>query len=391
MAQELEALLGRMPAVVLRRLEHYPAEAELARLIRSSGPQALLVSAEDPRAAAAVARQAEALAPGIQVLGAGRRAAPEVLVELMRAGVREYLQAPFEESAMDEAIHRALEAAQRTPRQAVLTEEVFSVLPSRPGVGATTIAVNLSVALSEIMAEEGPEGRVLLADFDLNSGLVGFLLKLQGQHSVTDAASHAYSLDESLWRQLVSSTGTLDVLPCGKLMPGWRIEPAQIRSLLDFVRRYYRVICLDHSGNMEKYSIELLHESGAILLICTAELPSLHLAREKLGFLRSADLEHKVRVILNRVTRKDVIQPGEVEKLLGLPVYGSLPNDYKGVHSAIAQGKPVDPGTELGRQFRSLAQALMNGGRVEQTARRRFVEYFALTPARYSLLPRRQG
>jgi len=377
-----------MPVVILRLVEYYPSEAELARMLRTTGPQALVLSSEDARAAAGVARQAEAHAPGIQLLGIGWSNSPEVLLELMRAGVREFLQAPFDPQAVEAALHRLLNAAPRAQAGAELSEEVYSFLPCKAGVGATTIAVNLSVVLSELRKEKG---KVLLADFDLNSGLCGFLLKLQTTHSVVDAANHAFSLDESLWRQLSSPAGELDVLPSGKLAPGWRIDPAQIRSMLDFWRRYYSVICLDHSGNLEKYSIELLHESRCILLVCTAELPALHLARERLALLRTLELESKVRIVLNRATRKDVIRPEEVEKLLGLPIYAILPNDYKGVHRAIALGKTVETGSELGKRLRQLAESLLNGGESQAPERRRFVEYFTLAPARYTLMPGKEG
>lgn len=372
--------------VILGLLDYYPSETDLVRLLRSAAPQALVLSAEDPRSAAAVARNAETHAPGIQLLGVGYAPSPETLLELMRAGVREFLQAPFDMQAVESAIHRLLNAAGRAPAAPSLTDAVYSVLPCKAGVGTTTIAVNLGVALAELQP-----GKVLLADFDLNSGLCAFLLKHQPLHTVADAAGHAFALDETLWRQLVATQGNLDVLPSGKRVPGFRIEPAQIRSLLDFCRRHYSAICLDHSGNLEKYSIELLHESKRILLVCTAELPSLHLARERLELLRSLELEDRVRIVLNRVTRKDIIQPAEVEKLLGLPVFAALPNDYKGVHRAIALGKPLDASSELGKRFRQLAQLLLEKGEPQTAPRQRFVEYFTLAPARYTLLPSKEN
>jgi pilus assembly protein CpaE len=386
LARALQEAWSGLPVVVLRLLDYYPSETELIHLLRSTAPHALVLSAEDVRSASAVARRAEAHTPGIQLLGVGYSPSQETLLELMRAGVREFLQAPFEAQAVEAALHHLLNNVERTPAAATLSDAVFSFLPCKAGVGATTTAVNLSLALAELQP-----GKVLLADFDLNSGLCGFLLKLQSPHTVADAATHAFTLDESLWRQLVSTQGNLDVLPSGKQVPGFRIEPAQIRSLLDFCRRYYAVLCLDHSGNLEKYSIELLHESKRILLVCTAELPSLHLARERLELLRSLELEDRVCVVLNRVTRKDVIQPAEVEKLLGLPVYATLPNDYKGVHRAIALGKPVDGSCELGKRFRQLGESLLGASEPQPAGRQRFVEYFTLAPARYTLLPTKDG
>ena len=382
LAEQLQTALLRLPVALVQTLDHYPAEAELLHLLRSGAPQAILLSVEGLQAASEVALDVERLAPGTQVLALGEASSQQVLLEMMRAGVREFLLAPFAGDSITAAIGRAQEAADRSPHAAELTENVFSFLPSKAGVGTTTIALNLSVALSR-----RPETRVLLADFDLSSGLVGFMLKLDPKYSVTSAAENAFKLDEALWRQLVSSSGQLDVLPSGRITPGFRIEPPQIRSLLDFARRQYQAICFDLSGNMEKYSVEIMHESKRIFLVCTAELPALHLAREKLGFLRAADLEDRVRVVLNRSTKRDVVSAAEIEKLLGMRVDSVFPNDYKGVHNSVAAGKPVDAGSELGKRIRLEAEALLSGKKVPDAGKHRFVEYFSLVPARYSVSP----
>lgn len=382
LAEQLQAALAPLPVALARCLDHYPPEADLLRLLRSVAPQAILLSVEDLHAAVEVARDVERLAPGTQVLAVGQTGSQQVLLEMMRVGVREFLQAPFEGDSVPAAIRRAQESAERSPRSADLTADVFSFLPAKAGVGATTIALNLSVALSR-----RPDTRVLLADFDLSSGLVGFMLKLDPRYSVTSAAENAFRLDETLWRQLVSSSGSLDALPVGKITPGFRIEAPQIRSLLDFARRQYKAICFDLSGNMEKYSVEIMHESKRVFLVCTAELPALHLAREKLSFLRAAELEDRVRVVLNRSTKRDAISRAEIEKLLGLPVDIVFPNDYRGVHNAVASGKPVEADTELGKKFRVEAEAMLSGTKPPDARNRRFVEYFSLLPARYAISP----
>ena len=364
----------------MRSLEHYPTENELVRLLRSVAPQVVFLSTEGLQEAVDVARGVEAHAAGVPVIALGRQPNSSLLLEMMRAGVREFLQAPFDPAAVEEAFARVQEAAERVPRHAGLTEQVFAFLPSKAGVGTSTVALNMSAALSLLH-----ETRVLLADFDLNSGLIAFMLKIENPYSVTNAAENSLRMDENLWRQLISTHGSLDVLSSGKINPGFRIEPLQIRSLLDFARRQYKVICLDLSGNLEKYSIEIQHESKRIFLVCTAELPSLHLAREKLAFLRSIDLEDRVDIVLNRVGRRDVISAAEVEKLLGRPVRLTFPNDYKGIHKAVAAGKPADAKTDLGRRFLSAAQEVLSKRGSEETSKRKFVQYFSLQPARYTL------
>jgi pilus assembly protein CpaE len=374
-------VVAATPVTIVKVLEYYPGDAELVRLMRSLSPQLVLLNADSVLDAVGVAKAVEAGAPGVPVVALGQPPRSGALLEMMRAGVREFLEAPFEATAVAEALTRVGEAAERVPRPIDLTEQVYTFLPSKAGVGTTTVAVNLSAALAR-----QPGTRVLLADFDLNSGMTGFMLKLDNPYSVTSAAENCLLMDENLWRQLVSVRGSLEVLPAGKINPGFRIEPAQIRSLLDFARRQYKAICVDLSGNLEKYSVEIQHESKRIFLVCTAELPSLHLAREKLAFLRSIDLEDRVDVVLNRATRRDVVTPEEVEKLLGRPIRFTFPNDYKGIHHALASGQPAAPESELGKRFSRAAEELLSKGTPEEASRRKFVEYFSLAPGRYTLL-----
>jgi hypothetical protein len=55
-----------------------------------------------------------------------------------------------------------------------------------------------------------------------------------------------------------------------------------------------------------------------------------------------------------------------VEKLLGVPVFQTFPNDYAGVHRALSSGKSVNPDSELGRGFRALAESICKSSQPAQ-------------------------
>jgi pilus assembly protein CpaE len=371
---------------VTRKLDRYPTALELTRVMRAHAPHVIFVGIADLAKALALVREVEAAHPGMQFVAIHGVCEPPVLLELMRAGVREFLSPPFDRQAVLDLVARLKEGAEKKPPTVESTDMVFSFLPSKAGVGASTVALNTASALSRV-----PQTQVLLADFDMNCGMQRFMLKLDSAHSIVDAVEHAAELDENLWPQLVVNLGALDVLHAGKINPGFRGEPAQIRHLLEFTRRNYRAICLDLSGNMEKYSIEIMHESKRIFLVCTPEIPSLHLAREKYQYLQSLDLGDRISLLLNRSHKRNVISPAQVESLLGVPVHMSFANDYKGVHQALTEGRHVDPSSELGKQFASLAQSLLDKPLVVAKTPRRFVEYFSLSPARYSLSGKKQA
>jgi pilus assembly protein CpaE len=348
------AILDSHQVGIVRRMEAYPNAIELGRFMRAAAPEVIFLSIESRQTALETAKQIEALVGGTQIVAVNRTCDPPTLLETMQAGIREFLSPPFEPSPLNDALKRIAELIKQNPPAIESTDSLFAFLPAKAGSGATTIAVNTSLALSKI-TEKG----VLLADLDLNSGLVGFMLLLaNSQFSIVDAAENAQDLDENLWPKIVTSKDNLDILPAGKLSPGFRIEAAQIRNILGYARRHYSAICVDLSGMMEKYSIEILHEAKRVYLVTTAELPSLHLAREKLVFLRSQDLGERVSILLNRSQKKGQISVEEMEKLFGMPVFMTFPNDYAGVHKALTDGKQVDAKSALGSRFHELAVAM---------------------------------
>lgn len=382
LAARLEEALADICRVgVVRTVDHYPELVELTRLLRAAAPEIVFLGTESMGRAAEFVRQVEANTPGVQIIAISRTSDPEVLLESMRAGIREFVALPFHHNQLEEALLRTEELLAKRPPTFQTSELVYSFLPSKAGVGTSTLALNVAVAFSQM-----PETSVILSDFDLNCGMMRFMLKLENGYCVADAAEHALEMDEALWPQLVTSVGALDILHAGKLNPGFRIEPTQIRHLIDFMRRNYKALCFDLSGNLEKYSLEIMHESKKIFMVCTPEIPSLHLAREKYSYLKSVDLEDRVSVLVNRVTNRPVITPQQIEHILGLPVYMTFPNDYSGVHRALTAGRAIDPGTELGRNVTRLAQSLAERHHVPQSAptRKRFIEYFSIMPSRAS-------
>lgn len=381
LAEQLSAALGEAGGVdIVRTLDRYPEEVDLARLIRAFAPQLVLISLASLEEAISAAKGVEVYGPGIQIVGVHSSCDSALLLEIMRAGVREFLYPPFDLIRIQEALQRVREVLERTPPAVDSSNLVYSFLPAKAGVGTSTVALNLAL----FMAGQS-ESRVLLADFDLNSGVIGFMLKLEHSYSLAHAAENSLRLDENLWPQLVSPVGRLDVIPAGRINVGFRIEPAQIRKMIDFARRHYEAICVDLSGNLEKYSIEVMHESKRIFVVTTPEIPALHLARQRLSFLRSLELEDRIAIVLNRTHKRPLISSAEIEKLLGLPIFTAFPNDYEGVHKALASGRSVDSSSALGKRFQAVAESLLTQKELPAANKRRFVEYFSLLPARYSM------
>jgi pilus assembly protein CpaE len=378
LSERLETLLNEIGIVsVTRTLDRYPNSLELVRFLRAHAPQVIFISTESTPKALEIARLVEKNTPGVQVVAVSRFCDPQILLEVMRAGIREFASLPFDRQSLTEGLMRLKDALDAKPPEIETTDQIFSFLPSKAGVGTSTIALNTARAISRL-----PEINTLLTDFDLNSGMLRFMLKLDNPYCVTDAAEHSLDMDESMWPTMVTIMDGLEVLHAGKLNPDFRIEPTQIRHLLEFMRRNYRALCFDLSGNLEKYSLEIMHESRRVFLVCTPEITSLHLAREKYLYLKQLDLGERVCVLLNRCQKRSIITPQQIEQLLGMPVHFTFPNDYQGVQRALTEGRWVEPQTDLGKRFSALAQSMIE---IKQTAapeKKRFLEFFSVVPGK---------
>jgi len=370
------AVLALGEVTVCRTLSAYPEEVELMRALRAHGPQVIFLSFESVEKATEVARLLETLGTGVQVVGIHRSMDPMVLRESMRAGIREFIAVPFERRVLVESLCGVKDLLERSPVANGATTEIFSFLPSKPGVGTTTLALNISAALSR-----RPKQQVVLSDFDLSCGMLRFLLKLSNSYSVIDAVEYAGRMDENLWPQFVSEVEKLHVVHAGHLNPNLRIDPVRIRSLVEFMRRNYDVLCFDLSGNLERYSVEIMQESKRILLICTPEIASLHLAREKMAYLRAMDLDERVSIVLNRVSKRPLFTREQVEEILDMKVVRTFGNDYLAVNRAITAGKCLDASSELGKQCSSFGDQLLEP--VKRPAldqkKGKFLEFFTVT------------
>src|ERR1700686_5337677 len=164
--ERLESLLNEIGIVsITRTLDRYPNPLELLRFVRAHAPQVVFVSTESTNKAMEIAHELEKNTPGVQIVAVSRFMDPQIMLEVMRAGIREFASLPFDRQTLTDGLPRIKEALDKRQPAGAATDQVFSFLPSKAGVGTSTIALNVSVAMSRF-----PNANVLLSDFDLNSG-----------------------------------------------------------------------------------------------------------------------------------------------------------------------------------------------------------------------------
>ena len=147
LAARLEAAVTATGDVTVgRTLNRYPNAIDLVRTLRAHAPEVVFLSFESLEKAQEVVKFLEAEAAGVQVIAIHSKMEPNLLRQTMRIGVRDFLAEPFERSAMMEAMSAVKTLVERNPPAPESTRQIFAFLPSKAGVGTSTIALNVSAA-----------------------------------------------------------------------------------------------------------------------------------------------------------------------------------------------------------------------------------------------------
>jgi pilus assembly protein CpaE len=201
---------------------------------------------------------------------------------------------------------------------------------------------------------------VLLADFDLMAGSLGFYLNLEPQYSLVDLIQQADPLDHGVWSTAMVDADGIDVLPAPPIPFTKSVEQGGLRRVLEHARTLYEWIIVDLPNIFERISLLTLSEADRAFLIATSELSSLHLARRAMKRIAQLGLDsQKVQVLINRMDERGDLNVSDLTKLFECRVDTTLPSDPLGLQRGITMGRPLDADTHLGKAVDGIAGKLI--------------------------------
>ena len=274
--KQFESAIGALKGLVLSKvLTEFPPEDVLRRTIRARAPQVVFIALEQSEACEAANSQLESESPWIQRIGLHDSKDPDTFRLALRLRMHEALVAPFQRNEIDDVLARTAGLLASNPGLVAPQNHLFAFVPAKPGVGASTIAANTTWAFGRMQKTQ-----VLLADFDLCSGVAGFLFKADHDHQITDALSRSHELDEEHWKRLVKKMGNVDLLPSGAPCMPENVTSANVQKLVEYIRRSYDLASADLPDTFDEISLGVLRDADRIILAVTsAELPSIRMAR----------------------------------------------------------------------------------------------------------------
>jgi pilus assembly protein CpaE len=286
---------------------------------------------------------------------------PQILMEAMRLGVREFIPLPMSGDQLASAIDRFAQSHGSQKKASII-----HVIPTIGGCGSTTMACNLAASLAKI-------GKTVLVDMDLMRGGVASYFDIRARYTIADVMDSADKVDRQfLDNALTVHQGSgLSILGRPELPEDTqRINQNGLNKLLGILSRMFDYVVVDSLMSISPIYSSILSVADINVVVMQLNVPSARNAERLVSSLRRMGIEQeKIKIVVNRFVKKGMdIERSEVERALGLKVSWLVPNDFKNAIAAINYGEPVvlrAPKSEMSTSLEGLAKMLSTRSSVD--------------------------
>ncbi len=281
----------------------------------------------------------------------------------MLAGAREFLVKPFSADELVNAIRHVHEIEkvkraryqQQVPQQQMTgggvggqnigaalgpqRGKIISFFSPKGGVGRTTIATNLAVAL-----HQSTNLPVVLVDGSLPFGDIAVILNMSPKaKTIADLVGSFDQVDAEVLESVLvqHSTGIKVLLAPPTPEAAELITGANIKKVLETLRESYAFVVVDTWPSFQEQVLTMLDVADVILTLMTLEITSLKNVRvfmeiaEKLGYD-----DNKVQLVANRNDSSGGIKASDVEASLARKIPHTIVSDGRALVLAVNRGVP---------------------------------------------------
>jgi pilus assembly protein CpaE len=298
------------------------------------------------------------------IFAVGEMAKPQLIVDAMRVGAQEFLPRPSTIDQLLDAFNRFV-TSQRKVRATGTRGRVFAVLNVKGGNGATTVAVNTSLAIA---MSQGSTALVDMAPL----GNAAVHLNLKPGFTIMDALNNLHRLDVTLLDGFMARHETGMHLLGGH--PGVTMKdagPQELAKMFDIIVTQYRNAVVDLSTRLDTTTRAVCDLADAVLLVANPDLSSLWSAARIREFFTGSPAENKLKLVLNRYRKIGGFGDSDIEQATQTKILCKIPNNYAVINSAIERGVPVvrQNNSDLARCFADLARTVTVGAQPNQGKR----------------------
>jgi DNA-binding response OmpR family regulator len=233
-------------------------------------------------------------------------------VDGFEAGVDDYVHKPVEPKELLARTRALLMRANYSRPQAAKT---VSIIGSKGGVGATTVAINVAVTL----AKQG--NSVILAELRSEGGTMRHQLKLSsGQDLSHLLAMKADQIKRpEIERRIITHSSGMQLLLAPQIGNGDKLTPAHVELLLDVMTSRAQFVILDLPTTPDQNTRRTFELSDQILLVTEPETLSVSCGYMQLRNMKEWDVFDRVNLVVStRTPSASWLNRVEVENRLGM-------------------------------------------------------------------------
>lgn len=214
-------------------------------------------------------------------------------------GADDYVPKPIELSILAAKIDALLKRYAALPKaQGTSAGRVIAFLHGKGGVGATTLAVNVAIALAQ------PPVRVSLLDLSLEFPTIGVYLNLRPRHTVADFVELQGPIDDDTFSHFVVRHPRSEVkvlIGCDVTERAELVSVPAVQQALDRLRANSDFVIVDCAANFSEKTLTVLDAADVACIVSGATLPALKASLDCLQVLDKLryPVERQV-LVLNR-------------------------------------------------------------------------------------------
>jgi pilus assembly protein CpaE len=309
--------------------------------------------------------------PHSQVLVCSHNREPDFLIRAMQVGIREFLPLPLTQVDLEAALKRVWNSKKRvTHAENQQPGRVIVVTGHKGGVGSTTIAVNLALALGEATGE-----RLALVDLGRPFPDIATFLDQESNYSIADLIQNVATLDQSFIQRIMQPFGPrLSILHgISDFREQESIELESLDRIIGILRSMYRFVVIDLSHWLDEFFLKVMTEADMVLMLTGLTVPDLRNLKKLWPHIMEWHQDkRKIKLVVNRYDMSSGLQLRDLESILQHSAYATLASDYQAMMQCLNQGAPMataTPRAKLWRDVKDLAaKVLKDFGADEQEA-----------------------
>ena len=262
---------------------------------------------------------------------------PNLLMNCMRAGAREFLPHPIALDTLNEAINRAWARRPASRGKQGSGGKVVVFMGGKGGSGVTTVACNFAVSL----VQECQQNAILI-DLDLPLGDAALNLGITPQFSTVDALQNYSRMDQNfLSRLLVKHSSGVFVLAAPGKFPQVEIINDAVEKLVSVARQAYDFVVIDVGSRFDFSGSTLVERADTVYLVMQAGIPELRNSHRVISeYFKNGG--SNLEIVLNRfMPRSGGVDEEHISKALTRPVQWKIPSDYVTVRRMQNEATPL--------------------------------------------------